>query len=351
MSVGRKPTKNLNLPKGVRARKQKSGVTYYYYEVSRDPFQEKPLGSDYVLAMKQWAELEMAELPSNVEIVTLRYAINEYFKSPEFSELAARTQKDYQSYAKNVLKFFDDPPAPLESIESKHIRQYKQWRKEAPKSLNKEKAFISLVWNHSRGIGLTNQPNPCQGVKGYKAPGRDIYVEDEIYDAVYEFGNEPLRDAMDIAYLIIQRPADTLKMSDQDIRSMLLSVEQNKTGRKLEVNIIGELKKTLARINARKSTMKVRSLQLIVADNGRPVSYAMLRNYFDKARVLAAKRYPALADDIKAFQFRDLRAKGVTDKWDAESAEAAQELAGHSTITTTQGYKRKRKGYRVDPVR
>jgi hypothetical protein len=47
------------------------------------------------------------------------------------------------------------------------------------------------------------------------------------------------------------------------------------------------------------------------------------------------------------FQFRDLRAKAATD---LESSERAQKLLGHSTVTTTEGHIRGRRGDRVMPL-
>ena len=62
---------------------------------------------------------------------------------------------------------------------------------------------------------------------------------------------------------------------------------------------------------------------------------------FDKAgRIVEATA-------ARAFQFRDLRAKAATD---LESSERAQKLLGHSTVTTTEGYIRGRRGDRVIPL-
>ena len=54
--MGRKPTTNLNLPTGMRARKRKYG-TYYYLDVGvRDGVRKEiSLGSDYIEAVRKWA--------------------------------------------------------------------------------------------------------------------------------------------------------------------------------------------------------------------------------------------------------------------------------------------------------
>jgi hypothetical protein len=40
-----------------RARKQKSGTTYYYFDTGAKPRKEIPLGSDYRVAVQKWLEL------------------------------------------------------------------------------------------------------------------------------------------------------------------------------------------------------------------------------------------------------------------------------------------------------
>lgn len=44
----------------LRARVQKSGKTFYYFDTGGKPRKEIPLGSDYVLAVRKWAELSSA---------------------------------------------------------------------------------------------------------------------------------------------------------------------------------------------------------------------------------------------------------------------------------------------------
>lgn len=49
-----------------------------------------------------------------------------------------------------------------------------------------------------------------------------------MWDAVRNAGSEDLMDAMDLAYLSGQPPADVLKMSEHDIVNDELRVRQNK---------------------------------------------------------------------------------------------------------------------------
>ena len=42
------------------------------------------------------------------------------------------------------------------------------------------------------------------------------------YDAIYQVASQPLKDALDLAYLTGQRPADIIAMSEADIQDKIL---------------------------------------------------------------------------------------------------------------------------------
>jgi integrase len=296
------------------------------------------------MAVKKWAELEIDAKPIHSQVITFRYVAERYLK--EVVPLKApRTQKDNIDELKWLFKFFDSPPAPLEEIEPIHIRQYLDQR-EAKTRANRERALFSHIWNKAREWGYTSLPNPCAGVKGHKEKGRkDVYIEDDVYLAVYQAASIPLRDAMELAYLTGQRPSDVLKMRESDIVGGMLQIQQNKTGAKLRISIEGELSNLIERIKERKSQYKIRSLHLIVNESGQKFTCFMLNSHFDKAREKAGI-------DKKDFQFRDLRAKAGTDK--AESSgdiRQAQKQLGHKNAIMTERYVRDRKGNKVTPTK
>ncbi|GAA5234231.1 hypothetical protein FOZ76_10800 [Verticiella sediminum] len=83
---------------------------------------------------------------------------------------------------------------------------------------NRELAPFSHIFNYAREIGLTAAPKPSAGVRKTREKGRDVYVEDDIYRRVYEKADEPLQEALDLAYPTGQRPADTLAIDERDSR-------------------------------------------------------------------------------------------------------------------------------------
>ena len=319
--------------------------TYYYLDTGEKPRREIALGKDYVRAVQKWAEYTASAAPVT-NLVTFRYAAECYTK--DVIPLKARTtQTDNLRELKQLYRFFDDPPAPLENIDPVHVRQYLDFRSDAKVRANREKALFSHIWNYAREKGLTNRENPCRGVRSYKEKGRDVYIDDQIYALVLEHAELPLKDAIELAYLTGQRPADVLKYSRSDIKDNELWIQQNKTGAKLRLRIEGPLADLIKRISGR----KVMSLNLINAANGSPMTKAMLRGAFDRARDAAVKARPDLEAQIRQYQFRDLRAKAGTDKEEMEGMGAAKDQLGHANESTTRRYVRHRKGKLVSPTK
>ncbi|KVF68928.1 MULTISPECIES: tyrosine-type recombinase/integrase [Burkholderia cepacia complex] len=339
--MGRKPTKNLHLPPRMRLKQTSRGKTYYYYDMGGKPRRWKALGGDFVEALRMYADLEQGNR-GKLSLITFRHVAERYVR--EILPTKAReTQRTNIIQLSKLYEFFDAPPAPIDEIKPVHIRQYLDWRKASPVAGNREIALLSHIFNKAREWGATDRPNPCSGVRKHRETGRDVYVGDTLYKVVWDQADLPLREAMDLAYLTGQRPADVLKLDERDVRDGVLSIKQNKTGTRLRIQIVGDLAALLDRLTARKIGHNPRSTRLIVDERGQPLGRDALRFRFDRARESAGI-------SKEEFQFRDLRAKAGTDKEAATDLSGAQALLGHGSQAMTEHYVRKR-GVKVAPTR
>lgn len=343
--MGRKPSKPNAVPR-LRQRRQKSGVVHYYYDHGGKPRREEPLGSDYAKALIRWAEIEGGPPPAQA-LVMFKWVADQYLARVAAFK-ASRTFADNRKEMAKLVEFFDDPPAPLDAITPEHVEQFKDWRTKDGTGFtraNREKALLSHLWNWCRSKGYTKLPNPCAGIKGFHEEGRDEYVEDDQFEAIWQHADDCLRDAMDLAYLTGQRPADTLGLSEMDIRGGALHLRQDKTRKKLRIEIVGELAALIDRIRARKAAIKAKvySTRLIVNEYGRSIGVNAMSRRWVKACAKAK---------VEGLQFRDLRAKAGTDKTEsAGDIRQAQKQLGHSNVTTTEIYIRRRLGDKVMPTK
>ena len=206
------------------------------------------------------------------------------------------------------------------------------------------------MFNMARAWGYTERENPVTGVRGFELAKREVYVRDVIFKAVWQAATAPLRDAMDLAYLTGQRPSDTLRMTEAHLVDGHLTVKQGKTGAKLRIRIEGELATVLERIKKRKASHKVWCSSLTVNAWGLGLTKQTLRKQFETARTQAAINHPDMAAEISAMWFYDLRAKAADDTAELHGDQAAADLLGHDSVTTTQQHYL-RKGKKVGPTR
>lgn len=343
--MGRKPTKNTNLPPHMRKRVKPSGKTYYYFDTGAKPRKEIPLGDDYIAALRKYTELHKMDAPR--EEITFGDVIKKY-KVEIIPAKAKNTIRVQMSDVKHLEANFST--APLESVKPMHIHKFLQKFKDKQTTANRCKRLFSAMWNQARAWGYTDQPNPCEGIKGFSLGKREVYITDEVYKAVWECASVPLQDALDLAYLTGQRPGDALKTTAHDIEDGHLLVKQGKTKQKLRIAIVGELAALLERIKVRKSGYKIHHTALLVNTHGKALTKAVLRNHFDDARDAAAKKYPDMAEAIKAFWFYDLRAKAADDTAEHRGEIEASALLGHESVKTTQRHYLRR-GKKVSPTK
>lgn len=327
--MGRTKTVHKDLPPRMVARAMANGRRLYYYKAGGKKI---PLGDDLNTARMEWARIEAG---NNIAPQTVK-AISERYKTEILPSLADKTQHEYKLNLKRIEDVFGKET--IGKIKPTDVRRYLDKRK-AKIMANREIACLSILWSYAREWGYVDGQNPCYKVRRNKEAPREIYIEDEQFNAVFAEADQPLQDAMLLAYYTGQRLADVLKMTRADIKDGAVWVEQNKSkrkdkaGKKIAIELIGEFGQIVNELLTRKRTAT--GLYLVQTDKGRPLTYSMLRNRFDDAREAAGV----------SFQFRDIRPKAATD---SGSLEEAQALLGHQTAATTKRHYRHVE--RVKPV-
>lgn len=337
-----KSTANRDLPVRMirRIRKGKNGqlwIAFYYNgKDAAGKRKEIPLGTDLDQAKVEWARLERKAPPKPSHL--MGYVFDRYEKEI-IPGKSTRTQSDNHKELKQLRRAFES--APIESITPQVVAQYRDART-AKVRANREIALLSHAFTIAREWGLTDKANPCFGVRRNKEKPRDFYAGEIVWNAVYTEAVQELKDAMDLAYLTGQRPADVLKIATTDLNNGFLLIGQGKTEKRLrlrleDAGIQSGLSIFIDDLQERRAINGVRTSTLITNATGLRMSQQMLRNRWDDAREKAAIKAgangdPALAVSIRQFQFKDIRPKAASE---IELGHASR-LLGHSTEEMTK---------------
>lgn len=303
----------------------------YYYNGRDENGRRKeiPLGPDLNDAKRKWAELEGKTPP--IDAGLMRYIFDRYERNV-IPTKAPRTRKDNIAELKMLRKVFDT--APIDLVTTAHLAQYRDQRGvSASVRANRELALFSHVFNMAREWGYTSKENPCRGLRKNKETPRSFYADDEVFNAVHDKSCQELKDAMILAYLTGQRPADVLNMRWADVQGKYLEVSQGKTGKRLKITIEGRLANLIDEIRSR----KISGMNMICTPSGVSLNKWTLRVRFQSAKELAIEA-ALLAENIQLskkigdFQFRDIRPKAASEM----NLSHAKELLGHSDEQLTR---------------
>ena len=310
-----------------------------------------PFGADLDEAQIEWARLEQTKAPKVVRFTKELFDRHEREFIPT---KMPRTQADNRSELKHLRRAFDNTP--IEAITPHVVAQYRDARTAKVRG-NREIALLPHVFTMAREWGYTDRENPCARVRRNKEKARDYYAASDVWAALYARACQELRDAMDLAYLTGQRPADMLKVCTGDLEGEFLLVAQGKTTKKLRIRFEENGQRTglgafVDDLLERRKLAGITSSRLITNANGVRLSYAMLRNRWQEARAAAMQKAieagdAPLAQRIEQFRFSDIRPKAASEIDDLTDA---SKLLGHSKEQITNTVYR-RVGEVVSPTR
>ncbi len=129
--MGRQTTLNDNLPQYMRKRVRKYG-TYYFLDTGEKPRTEIPLGKDYIVALRKYAEI-MDKSPEDAAR-TFGDAIARY-RVQELPNKAANTIRVMTTDLNYLEAYFGD--APMDEIRPMHIRTFLDRHRDKPTTANR----------------------------------------------------------------------------------------------------------------------------------------------------------------------------------------------------------------------
>jgi hypothetical protein len=308
----------------IRKSKSKSGKTWIWYTYDQRPNgPEISLGNNWDKALEQWDKLHN-EKPLTLGLI--QESIDEWRELVLPTYENADTQRSYRKQLAKIEAVFGRMA--WHEVTLPIMRKYLKMRS-AKTQGNRELSVLSIVWSYAIKEGMTVLTWPANGIKDWKNEehAREFEVTDALFNAIYQAGDQVLRDCMDIA--------TTTGMRLTDARTVRMPVEgklrfkSNKKGK--HSFFVVEESPVLSALLARRGN--VDCVTLLTTSTGRIVSASMLRRRYDEARKAAAVSHPHMAEQIESMFLRDCR-KRAADL--AEDDEAASKLLQHSSVALTK---------------
>ncbi len=257
------------LPLHVHAVKAR-GKDYYYFHpyrgTSREGERIKLPGAPFDgqgIPNKEWWEAYRrlaGQSGEGAKPGTFGALITEYQASPEWNSMSSATRSDWSRYLRWIEKAWG--PLSVRALEPKHVLKLRDTYAKVPAAANNLLRCLSAMmgWSIPRGW---RDNNPCVHVK--KLKGGDGYAPWDAQDIylLKEKGRSELWHAAALALYSGQRLADVLKMRWDDIEQGLIAVTQNKTNKKLQITMHGNLRSLLTEIPRR-------SVTVLTSSRGKP---------------------------------------------------------------------------------
>ena len=189
-----------------------------------------PDGAPVPFALHQERERLLNSPAPVAEGKTVRYVIDRYERSDEFSALAKRTQSDYLKH----LRFIDDKIGHIEPrlIERRHVIGWRDaWAEKSPHAANYRLRIFRIVMERAIDYGLLpTGGNPAKGVSEVKYTKAVRHPwPDELVAAARETATGRTALLFELLLGTGQRIGDVLSMLWSDFDGEAISIRQSKT--------------------------------------------------------------------------------------------------------------------------
>jgi integrase len=320
--MGRKRTRDFDLPPRMVRRRGPRGDRYYYVTHDRRWI---PLGPDLAQAKRLWADHECIAHVATVEALLNRY-LTDCVK-----DLAPATRKQYRIYSTAICGDYGDWR--LDTLKPFHLARFRDSR---PAGMaNGSLSLLKVAYAKAIEWGWC-ETNPAAQVKRLPSRIRDEYLTDAVFRAIREKAPEWLRTAMDLSYLTALRPSDVVKLQWSDVTPDSVFVRVQKT----KARIAFAVTEALAAVLAEARRKPVVGLYVVATAKGRPISLKRMGDAWRDARAAAG---------VTGAQFRDIRAKAATDA--AAAGMDYQAMLGHATKAMSDRYVKAMRTIKAQPLR
>ena len=247
---------------------------------------------------------------------TVRWMMDLYLGSQQFERLKPKTKKDYLAAVEKICskpvgsKTFGE--SRLNRVTKRTIRDYLDTYPH-PVAANRHIAVLKSAWSWCEERHDIPE-NPCKSVKLNREEPRQRYVSDDDYETVLRMAPPPIRQMMELAYLLRGRLSEVLAIRAEHIHDDYLEFHRLKGSE-------GELCELSDRL--RDALSDVRGGEYVChqySESGFRSAWRRLQGGMRKA-------------GIEPFPFHDLKARGVSDHVD--------NFAGHRSPNMKKVYVRK----------
>ncbi|KAB1444157.1 tyrosine-type recombinase/integrase [Bordetella bronchiseptica] len=298
-------------------------------------------GAYYYVKGGKWARLA-ADLPTALAEYARRFDnprggmadLVEKVLTHVSPKLSPNTIQQYKIAAARIKDAFAEF-AP-DQVRPKHVAALKVDMADTPNMANRVLSFLKTVFAYAVEWQLVDS-NPCIGIKRHNEGKRKRYITDAEYAAIYHHANPRMQVIMDLLYLTGQRVGDVLAIKRSDLTEDGIVFEQEKTGAKLLVRWIPELRDAVVRANALNGNVLAPTLFRTRSHGKGAPSYGTTRDRWREAVEAAG---------VQDANIHDIRAKSLTDA--KRQGKDAQLLAGHASPAMTDRYIRLRETLIVD---
>jgi integrase len=252
--VARPRKASVKLPPHVHAVKAR-GKDYYYFQRFRSTERQEPriklpgapLDRDGIPVAEWWRAYRKlsGEVEPKAKRGTFSAVILAYKESPEWRELSARTRSERGRHLAKIEAAWGE--LLVTGLEARHVLQLRDRHAATPGEANNIVRSLSslMSWSIPRGWRTYN---PCTKIRMLRiGQGYAPWTWEEI-EEFRTHARADLRWAAAVALYSGQRQGDVLGMLWSDIQEGLISVTQNKTGKKLWIPMHEHLRAVLAEI-------------------------------------------------------------------------------------------------------